>query len=145
MKKLSGVIIEARKKEDKNYVAFSFTKEINGVKYKLPNYLYYDSLKIMNSKLFDIEKFAEVNGCKDSTKVFEFAKKYSNDMFHIYQQINLYKIFSSPTLGDFVVFFIDANRFWAYIPNKQKVFNEFWRNKFDEAKEVEKDWLYSMY
>lgn len=140
-----GVTIEARKMDSSKYVAYKFTKELGDEKFTLPNYKYYNSNQIENDTLFDIFKYGSVNGLKNFTDANNAARRYSDSVVNEFEKTKAYKIFSSEKQGYFIIFYLNPSDFIAYVPNRSKIYNDFWINKINESKQLEPQWFSGKY
>lgn len=140
-----GITIEARKEDSGKYVAYKFTKELGDEKYTLPNYKYYNNHQIADDKLFDIVKYGNANGLNNFSDASSAARRYSDSIVNEFEMTRAYKIFSSEKQGHFIVFYFNDTDFIAYVPDKSKIYTDFWKNKISSAKELEPNWFSGKY
>ncbi len=140
-----GVTMESRKTENGKYVAYKFTKEFGNEKFSLPNYKYFDSSQIADEKLFDIAKYGKAKGLSSFPEANNAAMDYSDSVITEFEKTKAYKIFSSQKQGHFIAFFLNDTDFIAYVPDKSKVYTDFWKKKLNNSKEIEPYWYTGKY
>jgi hypothetical protein len=140
-----GIAMESRKTENGAYVAYKFTKDLGDEKFSLPNYKYYNNDQIANDKLFDIAKYGKAKGMNSFSESNSMVMKYSDSVFFEFEKTKAYKIFSSHKQGHFIVFFLNHTDFIAYVPDKSKVYTDFWKEKLTNSKKIEPYWYSGKY
>jgi hypothetical protein len=140
-----GVTIEARKVDSNKYVAYKFTKELDDKKFILPNYKYYNDRQIGNDTLFDILKYGSAYGLKSFSDANNAARRYSDSIVNEFDKSKAYKIFSSEKEGHFIIFYLNPTDFIAYVPDKSKVSNDFWKSTLNKCKQLEPNWFSGKY
>jgi hypothetical protein len=140
-----GVTIEARIESGGKYIAYKFTKEFGDKKFTLPNYKYYNNDQIENDALFDILKYGNAIGLRNFADANNAAMRYSDSVVSEFEKTKAYKIFSSQKQGHFIIFFLNPTDFIAYVPDKSKVYNDFWKNRLADSKQLEPHWLSGKY
>jgi hypothetical protein len=136
-----GVTIEARKEDSGRYVAYKFAKEFGDEKFVLPNYKYYNNDQIENDTLFDILKYGNANGLKDFSDANNAARIYADSVVNEFEKTRAYKVFSSQKQGHFIIFYLNPTDFIAYVPDKSKVYNDFWKSRLINSKQLEAHWF----
>jgi hypothetical protein len=141
-----GIRIEARKKNGDIYEAPFFTKELNNVKYLLPNYTYHnckinDTVCVYkkSNKKFDIIEFAEANEI-NRKKALEYTGKYIEKVLNEYSKIGVREVLSDSKIGNCIIFYYQDHNYIAYVPDINKINNEYWKSRFVPSNKIDDKW-----
>lgn len=140
-----GVSIEARKERNSKYIAYKFIKELGEEKVTLPNWKFYDANQIIDEKLFDVAKYGKINNVNGFSESQLLARNYSDSVMSVFEKTGSHKIFSSEKQGYFIVFFFGNNEIICFVPDRSKVYSDFWKEKISKSKEVEPNWYSGRY
>lgn len=143
-----GLRVQPRIKTDGIYRVPFFSKEISGKMYLLPNYAYFDCgvsdlacLKKSVQQDFNIFEFARENGIGGRTEALLFTGKYVDHVIKEYEKLGVRSILSSPSsIGNCVIFYLDGDKFIAYVPNMYEVHNRIWLSRFESENLIKDKW-----
>jgi len=143
-----GVTMEARNTVNEKVKAPFLTKEINGKRYLLPNFNYYNCQKPLEkclrmkkiTKKFDIEKYnLKFNENKD-VDAYTFTYNSTNAIFKEFEHLNVYRVLSRSSIGNCIIFYINENEYLAYVPDVNSLKNYYWISRFKKDKKEGKYW-----
>ncbi|GEP88715.1 hypothetical protein SAMN05660909_01186 [Chitinophaga terrae (ex Kim and Jung 2007)] len=135
-----GVFIEARVERNDTFIVYSFVKELNGQEFYLPNFSRYDSMMISNSKNFDVLKYGQYFGYSAPQAAWQYSKEYADSIISTFEKMRV-----SSVLGrneGMLVFYFDDKTYLAYVPDKTKIINEFWKEKMQTLDSVKPGWYF---
>lgn len=135
-----GVYIEARGERNDTFIVYSFVKELNGQEFYLPNFSRYDSMVIINPGNFDVLKYGQYFGYSLPQAAWRYSKGYSDSIILAFQKMGV-----SSVLGrneGMLIFYFGDKTYLAYVPDKTKITNEFWKEKIQTLDSVKPCWYF---
>ena len=130
----------------------SFTKEVKGEYFVLPNFSYFncgdgdlECLQRATEIKYNLIEFSKVNGVSEKEKTMTFAIEYSNKVIKEYNKTGMVEILSDSKIGKCIIFYPDKEHYIAYVPDTFNIRNKFWKGKFIKSNKVEPKWYAGTY
>lgn len=134
-KLMEDVRIKARTEREGKYIAYKFSKKLEGKYYTLPDFNFHQEKQSQNKSIFDELVYAKAKGI-----TMDSLKKYSKEVIQTFECSKMVEIISDSKIGDCIIFHPNNDSYIIHVLNPEKIYNEFWKEQILKAKEVQKGW-----